>query len=223
MARKVTLLLMILMIASAGSAWGQYQRPPTVRRAPPAPTAPTHKFEIHGLYGYMWTTSRSATYGLSYGALDIDGSGYWGLALDINLHSLAQLELLYTRQDSKLVYRSGFDSNEWDIAVEYFQIGMVKGLQQGKVMPFTSVTLGATRFSSDDSVSGDDWLFSMILGLGAKVYLGERMGLRFQGRLPFSFTSTGIGLGFGTGGSYVTVGGTGILQTELSAGLFIRI
>ena len=37
----------------------------------------------------------------------------------------------------------------------------------------------------------------MACGLGAKVYLSERIGLRFQTRMPFTFFSGGVGIGAG--------------------------
>ena len=225
MFRKAMMLLLVFVVLNAGAALAQYQRQATARRPPPPPQYQhDHKVEITGLYGYMWTTSRSASYQLYSGRLDIKSSEYWGVALDINVHPFAQLELLYTRQDSELMWeRGGIKTSVADAKVEYFQIGAIKGIRNDKVMPFTSFTLGATRFSSDEPNTSDEWKFSIILGLGAKVYLGERIGLRFQGRLPFTFTGGGGGFYYGSNGSYVVVGGSGVLQTSLSAGLFLMI
>jgi hypothetical protein len=174
----------------------------------------------------MWTTSRSVT-SVDGGAgdLDIKSSDYWGVAVDINVHPFAQLELLYTRQDSDLTFKPILGSTE-DVggaAVEYYQIGGLKGVREGRVLPYGLFTLGATRFVYKDADIDDIWKFSVILGLGAKVYLNERIGLRVQGALPFTFVNGGVGLGFGTGGGYVTVGGTGVLQTSVTAGLVIAI
>ncbi|MCK5619955.1 MAG: hypothetical protein KAJ17_11165, partial [Candidatus Krumholzibacteria bacterium] len=63
--------------------------------------------------------------------------------------------------------------------------------------------------------------FSMIFGLGAKIYATDRIGLRVQARLPFTFISGGAGIGCGTGGCYTTVGGSGIAQFDVSAALML--
>ena len=87
-----------------------------------------------------------------------------------------------------------------------------------KAMPYTILTLGATRFNDKD-LSSDDWKFSVIPGIGVKYYASPRIALRFQADIPISFL--GAGVGFGTGG--LSVGGWGITQIGVSAGASILL
>jgi hypothetical protein len=180
-----------------------------------------HKIEMTPWAGYAWTFARRVTYLDTTGDLDIGDSPVWGFEVDVNLHPGAQLALLYSRQDSDLSYKTGgvkYDVS--DVSVEYFQIGGIGGVRQGKVLPFGMVTLGATRFAYKNIQAADDvWKFSIILGLGAKYYASERIGLRVQATLPWTMMSGGTGMGCGTGGCYTTVGGTGVAQFLATAGM----
>jgi hypothetical protein len=149
--------------------------------------------------------------------------------LDVNAKPGMQVRLLYQRQDSELTFKqAGVTDVMGDVSVEYWQIGGVGGLMNDQnIMPFSMLTLGATRYILSNlkprysAVENPDdvWKFSIILGLGAKFYLSERVGLLVSGRMPFTFTSGFLGIG--TGG--LSVGGTGIVQFDVSAGLMINI
>ena len=130
-----------------------------------------------------------------------------------------QVRLLYRRQDTQLTFKHlGSTDTLGDVAVEYWHVGGVgaKSMNNDKVMPFGSFSLGGTRYAVD---VGDEWKFSIILGLGAKVYLNNRIGLMVAGQMPVTFTSAFLGIG--TGG--LSIGGTGIFQFDLTAGLIITI
>ena len=178
---------------------------------------PAHRFEIIPMYGYVWTVSRSATYSGYGGDFDLKNGDFWGVALDINAKPGVQVRLLYRRQDTQMTWKqAGITEDLGDIGVEYWHIGAVGGMRNGNVMPYTSLTLGTTRYILD---YGDEWKFSIILSLGAKVYLNERIGLMVGGQMPFTFTDAFLGIG--TGG--MSIGGTGIVQLDLVAGLIIAI
>jgi len=139
--------------------------------------------------GYVWTYYLSSLN--QTGDVDIESSEYWAIALDVNVRPGGQVELLYNRQDSTIEFRSFNTSQELsDVSVEYWQIGGLQGVLKGRVMPFAGFSLGATRIAFKDMDIGDAWKFSIILGLGAKAYLNERIGLRAQGSCP-SPSSTG--------------------------------
>jgi len=187
-----------------------------------------HKAEIHGFGGYVWSSSQSVTYNGTPGDLDLESSGWWGVALDFNLPAGAQAELLYTRQDTKLTYKS-FPGGKQTLnkeAVEFYHVGGVyTRFSNGNVYPFTSFTLGATRFLNKEATLGDKdvWKFSIILGLGVKAHVNERFGVRAQARMPWTFVNTGVGIGVGTGGASLGVGGSGIVGFDLSGGLFVML
>jgi hypothetical protein len=222
MYRKVLLLVVVSMTVQMTLAWGQGRQMPYGFEF----QEQTHKIEITPLGGYVWTVSRDGYFDNVQGSLDLESGGYWGIAVDINLPKQgAQLELLYRRQDTELTWkpRSGIKESFGDVGVEYWQIGMVGGVQKDKVMPFTMFTLGATHYDFKSASIDSEWKFSMIFGLGAKIYMSQRIALRLQGSMPFTFTSGGAGVGCSFGGCYPTVGGSGIFQFDLTAGIAILI
>jgi len=218
-----TILIVSILAALAGTA--------SVERSEAQVALFDHQVEIHGFGGYVWSSSQSFASppppnGIGSGDLDFKSSGWWGVALDINLPQGAQVELLYTRQDTDLVNKvNGIGPTETlaSTAVEFWHIGGVyHRFSNSKVHPFTSFTLGGTRYILDGPID-DTWKFSVILGLGAKVHVNERFGIRAQARLPWTFTNMGAGLGFGTGGVSLGVGGSGIVGFDLSGGLFLML
>jgi hypothetical protein len=179
------------------------------------------RFELTPIVNYVWTAKIPA-YGYdTNGDVDIGNSASWGIVADIDIHYEAQLELLYNRQDSYaeyVTYPGGIQLEKVDVAVEYYQIGGLYRRPMENIDPFFLFTLGATRYAPKTSEYRDAWKFSFIVGLGAKVWLSDNIGLRFQGRLllPTLWSSTGFwcgtggcGLGFG-GGSVWTQGDLGV-------------
>jgi hypothetical protein len=207
----------LLIFASPALAQMDTTQQDTAATVAPKPEkAP--RFEIIPMGGYVWTTSQSATYTNVGGDVDLKNSNFYGIALDINVMPVMQFRLLYRRQNTEATFkRVGGTDNLGDIAVEYWHVGVVKAVKKTeKAMPFTSFTLGGTRYVGDNR---DDWKFSVILGLGAKVYLNDRLGLMVTGQLPFTFTNTFLGIG--TGG--VSLGGSGVVQLDVAAGVMISI
>lgn len=220
MCKKILPFIALLLLLDFSLASAQHRRPPRQFQG----QSLEHKIEITPYGGYSWTLSRRVDYLLSYGEIDIKSGAVWGVAVDFTLRPGAQLELLYHRQDSKLTYKElGIKSTLTDMAVEYWHGGGVYGIQQGNIMPFTSFTLGATRFVFKETGYSDEWKFSMILGLGVKAYLSDRAGLRLQFRMPFTLIDGGGGFACGPGGCYTTIGGYGVSQFDLTAGLIITL
>ncbi len=182
---------------------------------------PDHKVEITGIYGYRWTFSRSFYYENGYGDADIADSGFWGISLGFVARPLSVLELTYNRQQSELTFKQGISKETLAyVNVDYWQIGGTQEVPRGKLSGFGSLSLGGTRFSDQNS-SLDAWQFSVIFGIGAKAYLHKNIGLRVQGRLPFTFLSGSFGVGCGSGGCGSYIGGTGITALDVSGGLFL--
>jgi hypothetical protein len=218
MTRKLISILFVTAVLAPPAA-AQYRQPPKRTMSQPM----MHKVEITPYGGYMWTFSRRVNTIAGTGDLDIKSTPYWGVEVDFSLQPGAQLALLYSRQDSDLTFKRGAGGGTQEVtemSVEYFHIGGIGGMKQGNTMPFGMVTLGATRFAFD-TFNDDVWKFSVMLAFGAKVYATDLIGLRVQASLPFTFVSGGLGIGCGTGGCYTTVGGSGIAQIGVSAGLTI--
>jgi hypothetical protein len=210
-------VLCVLLMAPAAHA--QYSASRT-----PASTPAAHKMELIPLGGYAWTMSMDIyTTSLTSGQLDFKDAAFYGGALDINMappgaYKTAQLRLLYRRSDSKVQLRSLSNVQEVDAAVEYWHIGGLGGVMRGNAMPFGAITLGGTRLMA---AGDDEWKFSMIFGLGVKVYASPKVGFMIQGNWPITFTDTWGGVTVGTGGLGVGITGTGISQLDVGGGLII--
>ncbi|HEX6789919.1 MAG TPA: hypothetical protein VF247_01295, partial [Candidatus Krumholzibacteria bacterium] len=160
------------------------------------------------------------------GELDFSDAAYYGAALDFNVappgsYKTAQVRLMYRRSDGDIELTGpGIGQPiSVDAAVEYWHIGGVTGIMKGNNMPFATVTLGGTRLVAGDQ---DSWKFSMIFGLGVKVYTSPKMGIMIQGNWPITFTDTWGGAYVGTGGAGLSIGGTGISQLDVGGGLILR-
>jgi hypothetical protein len=181
--------------------------------------------EITPFYGWMFGGSLS----VREGDLNINDNDNYGIAVDVELPygGGKQVELLWVMQNSRLDlkrYPSGIKETLFDIATHYFHVGGVYGVRRGNVMPFGSLTLGATLFHPKENNLSDEWRFSATLGLGAKLYLSERVGVRLQGRLMMPFQWGSGGLWCGPGGCSIGVGTTTtILQGDLTGGLIILL
>ncbi len=187
---------------------------------------PTKKADLILLGGYAFTISQDVYIGLEGGEIDVNDAAFWGIAIDINAvrqpGKMGQVRLMYRREDSDVVFRPyvpGDPVQSADAFLEYWQIGGLGGVQRGKAMPFTSVTLGATHWGAGDI---DDWAFSMIFGLGVKVYTSPKVGVMIQGNWPITFTDMWGGVYAGTGGVSAGVSGTGVSQIDIGGGLIIQ-
>jgi hypothetical protein len=218
MKSRIVLLACLIVVVAAVPSWAQYSQSPRGQGGWGF-TQQQHRIELLGYGGYAWSDAVESYYLGGSGEVDITSGGIWGIEADINARPGAQLVLLYNRQDSELTFKhaAGLEDLEdptGDIAIEYWQIGGLGGVQQGNIMPFTMLTLGGTRIiftPKSASATDDEWYFSIILGIGAKIYVNERIGLRVQGRLPWTFNTSGAAAGFGGR----------IVQADVSGGLFI--
>ena len=185
------------------------------------PPQPAHKIEISPFGGYLWSQSADVQYADEYGKLDAVSSPMWGIEVDINVSPGGQAVLLYQRQETELTFQPNYSAKQTvgDIAIEYWHIGGIGGVQNGKIMPFGLITLGGTRFIPNFIGGSETWKFSILFGVGAKIYVTERIGLRVQGLLPWIIMSGGAAISCGGNGCYTAFGGSGIVQATLSAGL----
>jgi hypothetical protein len=186
----------------------------------------THRAEIIPYYGYVWTTGRQFSSPTGPGTVDLQSSDMFGVLVDINVRPGGFFELGYQRQNTGLTFKGGFppiSEKLTDMAVEYYQIGGVGGVKNDNIFGFTKFTLGATRYAPKEPGFSDDWRFSIVLGLGAKMYVNERLALRVEGDMPFTVFSGGAGIGIGPGGGYVSLGGSGIAQWQVFGGVCVLL
>jgi hypothetical protein len=181
--------------------------------------------EIGGFYGYQFGGSFTVYEG-NANIIDTGNYGFF-LALPIPVRRGMQLELSYSRQDTRLElkrYPSGIKENLTDLVVEFYQIGGVNQFitPGSNLVPYGMFTLGATRYHPKNSSYTDDkWMFAVTLSGGVKIFVREKIGLRLQARLLLPINWGGAGIWFGSGGPQVGVsGGSSVLQGDVSGGLF---
>jgi hypothetical protein len=220
----------ILVLTSVGASAQN-----TVRTTSSMYSQPESRLELIPMAGYAWTMAMDVFVGNQLGELDFSDEVYYGGALDYTVSppgsmKTAQVRLLYRRSDGQLEARGITNRFTTDASVEYLHIGGVTGVNKGKAMPFGTVSLGASHFTVDDvhqgnvNVQGNDsWKFSMIFGLGVKVYTSPKVGFMLEANWPITFTDAWGGVSVGTGGASVGISGTGVSQIDVGGGLIIRL
>lgn len=196
------------------------------------PSLLAQKIEITPFYGFQFNGKVT---GYS-GDLNIRDAASYGLMLDLSLQKGMQLELFYSRSDTRadFVEFRGPTYKLTDVSVNYFQLGFLRTVKKiDNISVYGIGSLGASLFSPsgnaydetpDKYYFEDWWLFALTVGGGAKVWLSEKVGLRFEGRLLMPITWVGGGFMVGTGGSgFYLGGGSAIFQASLSAGIIVAL
>ncbi|MEN8117735.1 MAG: hypothetical protein ABFS16_12190 [Bacteroidota bacterium] len=176
--------------------------------------------EITPLFGYTFA-GKVDNYGRS---IDVKDDILYGGILSVEFASLTYAEFSYERNDTRVVTRL----DRFDLAVEHYQVGVLRELKEGKVTPFTKVSLGTSRYVQKVGNADAIWLFSAGIGAGAKVFFNERIGLRLFTNLmlPMEYDGLGFSCGIGTGGSGCGGGVTfnvPLVHWDLGAGLIIKL
>ncbi|MFK5857157.1 MAG: hypothetical protein QM503_13590 [Bacteroidota bacterium] len=183
--------------------------------------------EIVPFAGYMFGGSIKYT----QGKLDVKDGMNYGLSVLIPVQTLVDVEINYTRMDSRATFRSysGYplypDQDIDNLSTNYFQVGGISKFYSAntKVSPFGSFSLGATWFSSPD-LNDDAWRFSITLGLGVKMMVSDRIGIMLRGRLMMPMSFAGVGFYAGSGGSGLSMNSyVAPLQGDFNGGLIIKL
>lgn len=147
-----------------------------------------------------------------------DGLDY-GASLIIPVQDILDIELNYTGMSGTASFEAytnypDFSDEETGVTTNYMQLGVVKYilLQNPKIQPFGSFSLGATLFKLADYT--DTWRFSVTLGAGVKIMFSDRVGIMLRGRMLMPMTFNGVGgyCGIGTGGSSCGLSMNGYVQ-----------
>ncbi len=207
MKRGLSCLLGLVLLATANAALAQ--------------GSSHHRIEITPYGGWVWSSGYDVLLGSQNGQVDIESGAMWGLGAGYSLKdSLTQIEVFYNRQDTEMTIEIGGQKESLtDVAVDYLQIGGSFGTQREGAVWFTSLSLGTTRLAPSE---GDDvWRFSVIFGLGAKRFFNQRVGLKLQGRAPFTWVEDSANFICTDEGCLKSAGGRGIWQFDVSLGLVI--
>jgi len=187
--------------------------------------------ELSVTYGSMWGGNIQALEGKFRTATGPS----WGFAIDVPVHPAMSVEVSYTRQDGGLDWDSrGTKERVTDMSVNYWQIGAIRGLIDGKVRPFVSTSLGVTHYGLNDGTLdfdgetynvGSATKFSFVIGVGVKSYFGEaeKIGLRASMKFMPTLYNTGAGIWVGGGGASLGITGNAIVQWEAAIGLTVKL
>jgi hypothetical protein len=167
------------------------------------------------------------------GTLKFEDNANYGIILNVPIERVLSVEVYWSHMDSKVnwdPYKISLNPREFDVSVDYFQVGAMKqaDLGTGIVKGFGVLTLGAVYFNIKDPEVSDVWRFAGTLGGGIKIYPTNRIGFRLQGRLlmPMYWGSAGFYCGIGSGGGNCGVGVNAtsfLVQGDLTAGVIISI
>ena len=173
--------------------------------------------ELTPIFGYTFA-GKVNNYGRYF---DVKDDMLYGGLLSVQFEDMMYVELGYERNETK---GSTFEETI-DMAVEHYQVGMLREFAIGKVVPFAKVSLGTTRYVQ--KTGGDErvWLFSGGIGAGAKLFLSDRVGLRLFTNLmlPLEFDGAGFWCGIGSGCSGGVNFNVPLVHWDLGAGLIIRL
>ena len=194
-----------------------------------ATPAVAQKVEITPFIGYQF----GGELRVRDGDLRLQDDINYGLVLDVALSRNGQLELSYTRQDTRIDFNqfNGGRRPIYDVSVNYWQIGGIWEFNPGETArPFLSLTGGFTHYGVGEQLDPQapdirsDTFFSMVLGGGVKVFPSQRMGIRLAGHVYSTIVSSSSGFWCTLpGGCGVGLSGWGIWQGDVQAGLIIRL
>lgn len=176
--------------------------------------------ELTPIFGYTFS-GKVDNYGRYF---DVKDDMLYGGLLSVQFDQMMYFELSYERNDT----RGTTFLNSIDMAVEQYQVGVLREFKQGKVAPFAKVSLGTTRYVQKSRGDERLWLFSGGLGVGAKLNLSERIGIRLFSNLmlPLEYDGAGFWCGIGTGGAGCSGGvnfNVPLVHWDLGAGLIIKL
>jgi hypothetical protein len=161
--------------------------------------------------------------GTRTGELKIPKAWNYGLILDFVTGPGTQLEVLYARQETSLVQRvdsTASDSTLWDLAVEYFQVGVLYEPEISRTTrPFGSLTAGATHYQAQEPGRSGEWRFSGGFGGGVKISVAPHVGFRGDARILFTFLGSVGDLFCDPTGCLTGVEGAIVAQSMLTGGL----
>lgn len=189
-----------------------------------APARGGEALEITPFVGYRFGGGLDAYTGESY---NLDSASSYGLGMDLPLgDGTSMLELFWSRQETEVRTGGIFEeSDRFDLTLDSYQVGVVYELDEERVRPFLVASLGATRFEIDRGSVSDSTVFALTVGGGAKLFLGDHVGIRLEGRVyaPFVGGSTGVACSGGGGGGscFLSFSGNVLWQLELGAGVIV--
>lgn len=181
-------------------------------------TVPGSAFTVYGGYrgGGGFTDADTGQ------AMDLEGSGAFGLALDLPLDAARQYQIFLSRQGTRLDAGAANPGGTLSMSVTYLHVGGTSFIEgtAGRG-PYVVGGLGATVFSPGASGYSNEVRASANLGVGYQWPLSERVAVRVEARGYMTLVNSSGGL-FCSGGCVVSVKGDVFTQGEALIGLTAR-
>jgi hypothetical protein len=195
-----------------------------------APAAAAQTVEITPVVGYRVGGSFSATVRADPAApavdYQVDDAGSFGVHLGFRVARDGEVELLYSRQETRLATDGLFTGEPlFDLTLETWQAGgnYLFGEEDARVRPYVGAGLGVTRLLPGPASLQDETRFSASFAGGVKVRLARHLGLRVEARGFFTVLESDRETFCGSGeGCLVHATGSDISQAEIRAGLALR-
>jgi hypothetical protein len=182
---------------------------PTLAGAQHIELTPTAGFRVGGNFEDYWTGDR----------YDLKDDWTYGICVGVDLDFDDQLEFMWSRQDSRFTIRSAGITENFDLSVEYFHLGIVRHLDSGRSRPYLVGSLGATHANPDAADLSSDTRFSLAGGGGIKMMATDHLGIRLEGRVYATLMNGSGAIFCGPNGCSVGVSAGALWQAELRMGI----
>lgn len=117
---------------------------------------------------------------------DLDEDNNFGIIFNAAVDEWRHYELLYSKQGTQIG-----GTSPMDLDVEYLQIGgTVSSPDAERVIPYFGLTVGAARFSPDQSGLDDETKLAFSIAGGFKIPITDHFGVRFDARGYVSLLDT---------------------------------
>lgn len=121
---------------------------------------------------------------------DLEDGVSYGLVIDLPVSKHVQIELLADHQSTGLEESTLFAParNDFDLDVNYYQVGVLGQWPTGRVTPFVVGTIGLASLDPKDSAFSSSQRFSTSFGAGVKLPLSSVVAIRLEGRTFWTYT-----------------------------------
>ncbi len=152
--------------------------------------------------------------------LDIENTGAYGIILGMPYQKNTEFEIFYSHQRTSLVEQSSTGANKlFDLNIDYIQFGGISMFKTTPaVQPFVSGGLGFSWFSPGLDGLDSELRPAVGIGVGVRLKLGERIGLRFELRGTGTFFGSGSSIFCSNGQCAANLRGELLFQTDALIG-----
>jgi hypothetical protein len=174
------------------------------------------RFEISPFYGYRF--GGEVQNPLTGRTFRFEDAPAYGLLLDVapKQDAPAKLEVLWSRQDSRVDLHGLSGLGKVDVTIDQIQIG--GSLERGqRLREYVSLLVGATYYSTDGY--GSDIRFSLGVGGGLKYFLTRNLALRADLRGFCTIVDSSSAFISSGGTTVVAFSGSAVWQGQVTAGV----